>query len=1249
MKFAYCNFLFFFFVISGSPHLHILHWLSGVPNYVPGCKDSEQKVIEFIDKFITCKKDPSIPDLLKFMYHKHTRTCTRLKNGKKTCRFGFFRMPMRNTCILHPLDPEMSKEDLKKYQQNLNIIKLKTEEILKDKDVDMSFDDYLKTIGFDENDYLLAIRSELQRVKVFLRRDISEAFINNYNKELLLLHGANIDLQYILNAYSCVTYVVDYMQKSDKGMSKLLHDLQEDMKKKNSSAKDQMKAAVHLFVNKSETCNQEIDYHLLSMHLSECSRKCQYINTSPLCERSRMLKSSENLQFMSIHSPDSTEIFVTNIIEYYIDRPESYATLSLADFVANFNLQKSRANVEKKKQNDDENDEDEIFVDESDTEDNNYYREGSTSNKSQGIKLNSHRMYMIPRKIPKIIRFRNYKEGTDPYNFYREQLMLFTSWKNEDECNENVDKKYNEKQTEILTNRNKYFFLNMQSLEELEFENFEEDFEDEGESTNLSKTDIRQALAVHDPAEQQTDIRKDLSLVDNYRSQDHSWYRISSLKTDNEYFKDIYSLNDNQYKYLLGLMHHLKCYDNDQLLHFISGYAGTGKSKLIGAISECVTRYFISQPNGSEDQTIVLKAAFMARQAFLIEGYTLHHTFALPLSQAASKTRLDSQIANELRVKYRYVKILIIDEISLVGQKNLMSLVQKRLQHIFNNQKLYGGLHVLCFGDLNQLSPVADKWIFDSSSPSGIALWQNFKLFELTEIMRQKDDAKFATALCHYAKGLLSEDDLAMFQGRNMQQLKRINIVPPHDALHLFCTNDEVDNYNAQMLNKMTTPGCIVKCTDICNSRNDRINNYCLEHVKNLTIVQTNGLRRSLNLKIGARYMLSRNLDQSDGLCNGVLGLLKQIMWGTTSSGEKVPSKLLFLFENENVGRSARKKWSNYIKSNSIDQNLTPIERIDDIIYSSKDSNTYVIRSMFPVAPAMGLTIHKSQGITTSAVVIHPSKHTSKRHWYVAMSRVTNKNGLFIDGTFTIPPKGRSVTDDEMNRMRQDCKVEFNLQFPQELSLNRPYFIFHNSRSINKHKPILSTDKAFLNSTCIMIEETRLTPNDAFELPGFHIAYRKDCLPGKKKAFGSLLMVNKQLTSRITMFDSQTYQETKCFLDGASFLYQDNLITFLHKGPKYPTSKLISYLQLVMNKARLANIQNFVFLGDFNVNFLASSTEKNELCDFMNTYQLKLSQSYFATTDNGTMIDLCFSNIPTVICKIYESITSDHKPIWFTF
>jgi hypothetical protein len=54
---------------------------------------------------------------------------------------------------------------------------------------------------------------------------------------------------------------------------------------------------------------------------------------------------------------------------------------------------------------------------------------------------------------------------------------------------------------------------------------------------------------------------------------------------------------------------------------------------------------------------------------------------------------------------------------------------------------------VIAFGDLFQLKPVKDSWIFSSGHNSGSEveilgpnLWKDlFSLFQLTEIMRQKD------------------------------------------------------------------------------------------------------------------------------------------------------------------------------------------------------------------------------------------------------------------------------------------------------------------------------------------------------------------------------------------------------------------------------------------------------------------------------------------------------------------------------
>lgn len=113
-----------------------------------------------------------------------------------------------------------------------------------------------------------------------------------------------------------------------------------------------------------------------------------------------------------------------------------------------------------------------------------------------------------------------------------------------------------------------------------------------------------------------------------------------------------------------------------------------------------------------------------------------------------------------LQTKYKSLKVIFIDEISMVGKK-MFNFINLRLQEIIGCCKVFGGISVVAFGDLFQLKPVFDSWIFASGYSSGNDLeilapnlWQDlFSVFELTEIMSQKEDIEFAQLLNRLRKG----------------------------------------------------------------------------------------------------------------------------------------------------------------------------------------------------------------------------------------------------------------------------------------------------------------------------------------------------------------------------------------------------------------------------------------------------------------------------------------------------------------
>lgn len=97
------------------------------------------------------------------------------------------------------------------------------------------------------------------------------------------------------------------------------------------------------------------------------------------------------------------------------------------------------------------------------------------------------------------------------------------------------------------------------------------------------------------------------------------------------------------------------------------------------------------------------------------------------------------------------MKILIRDEISMIVGSDLLLQIHNNLCEITCINEPFGGITVLAFVDLFQLPPVMQRFVFKPSrDPLNRIygnLWDEFVLYELTEIMRQKNDFLFASLL----------------------------------------------------------------------------------------------------------------------------------------------------------------------------------------------------------------------------------------------------------------------------------------------------------------------------------------------------------------------------------------------------------------------------------------------------------------------------------------------------------------------
>ncbi len=386
---------------------------------------------------------------------------------------------------------------------------------------------------------------------------------------------------------------------------------------------------------------------------------------------------------------------------------------------------------------------------------------------------------------------------------------------------------------------------------------------------------------------------------------------------------------------------------------FLTGKAGTGKTTFLKYLKDnCTKNMVVAAPTGV--------AAINAG------GVTLHSLFLLPfhpfVPTSAGKDELLKKLKyNKQRLHLlRKMEILVIDEISMV-RADVMDAIDTILRSVRRNYYTpYGGIQLLCIGDLHQLPPVAQnhEWsilqeyyatpfFFDSMSIKE----QQPLLIELNKIYRQKEQS-FVDLLNKVRTNNMNEDDFELLHARYNPMF-----VPYPDEKYITLTshNNQANIINNSEIQKLLTPKFLYEAD---------IEDDFLESMYPADA--------SLMLKKGAQVMFLKNDAIEKKYFNGKIGVVS-----------KLEKDKIFVTSDGKEIEVLRETWEN---------KKYTLNRADGKLLQETVGGF----TQFPLRLAWAITIHKSQGLTFDKVMIDAGSAFSSGQVYVALSRCTSLGGIVL-------------------------------------------------------------------------------------------------------------------------------------------------------------------------------------------------------------------------------------------------------------
>ena len=396
----------------------------------------------------------------------------------------------------------------------------------------------------------------------------------------------------------------------------------------------------------------------------------------------------------------------------------------------------------------------------------------------------------------------------------------------------------------------------------------------------------------------------------------------------------------------------------------------------------------------------------------------------------------------------------------------------------------FGGVANFYFGDILQLCPVCGRFAFECPQNSSYHLtyelesrWHQMQVLNLEINHRQGKYKQYADMLNRIREGKQTQDDIEKLKTRiRPRGHSDLNEV----SLFIVCTKRECARINTEYLLNLDGREICIKARHHLQTQK----HYKPQICKKEGTVGNSSFMDNLTVKIGCKVILIHNIDTSDGLTNGQLGILIDVI--RTNDG--TVANFIIEFKNGNVGKQSRQ---NNPKLAAKYPNGTVIEKVSFSYTLSKKSTAGSSKPtliQFPIKVAKAITAHKIQGQTIPQplkVALDLESIFDDAQGYVMLSRVEDLAQIYILSSIKeekLRPSAKALAELAKMNKRSINQNPIPWKRKQENSLK---IASMNAMNMKNNFADISCDRTILESTLIVFSETWLNKETNLLLDGY--------------------------------------------------------------------------------------------------------------------------------------------------------------------